>query len=242
MTTRRAFVWACSFTVFLAVLVALPLQGASDPEPGARDPDALWHIVSSCFENHRGGYCACPSFARSCCNDPRTPDADVVLASTPDFVAIRDMKACGCPASFFAALAMPRSQVTGIEDPRRPEGIWPFAWSLAHARIEDQDEIALVINPETARTQNQMHVHLSRLKPGERERLDALGDGRSADGLLLMTLRDLSGVFAAVAAALGTDEIGDRGVLVMHARDGDGFRALITERFSPEVFTVTSCH
>jgi len=180
-------------------------------------------------------------FARSCCGDSHLADRDVVLATTPEFVAIRDMRECGCRDGFFAALAIPRSRVTGIEDPRRPEGIWPFAWSVARARIVDEEEIGLVINPENARSQNQMHVHLSRLKPEERRRIDGLPDGPNTGGTVLITLDDLHAVFTNVVLALGTDRIGDRGILVLRAASGHGFRALITDRFSPEAFTIARC-
>ena len=94
-------------------------------------------------------------------------------AKTKEFVAIRDLKMCGCPPGFVAGLALPRARVTGIEDPRRPEGIWPFAWQVARTRIPDERQIALAINPKDARSENQMHVHMLRLRPETRAWLDA---------------------------------------------------------------------
>jgi CDP-diacylglycerol pyrophosphatase len=154
-------------------------------------------------------------------------------------VAIRDMVACGCPADFVAGLALPRSRVTGIEDPRRPEGIWPFAWRAASARITDELEIGLAINPEDARTQDQMHVHLLRLTPGARAWLDAAPIAPRED-VTLLELTSLDRVFATVAERVGTATMGDHGILVARRKDG-GWIAAITDETSPQAFTQNHC-
>ena len=153
-------------SIALAVVTLLIAFVRGDSRAGAQasNGNALWQIVSTCVDHKAGPYCACPAFLRSCCGDVETPDADVVWARTDDFVAIRDMLMCGCKRSFVAGLALPLARVTGIGDPRRPEGIWPFAWKVARSRIADELEIGLVINPRDARTQNQMHVHMLRLR------------------------------------------------------------------------------
>ena len=43
---------------------------------------------------------------------------------------------CGCSKDFIHGLAMPRSEVTGIEDIRRREEIWQFAWDTSKKIIE----------------------------------------------------------------------------------------------------------
>jgi CDP-diacylglycerol pyrophosphatase len=182
--------------------------------------------------------------ARSCCGDPATPDADVVWNETPAFVAVRDMTACGCAPGFVAGLALPRTRVTGIEDPARPDAIWPFAWETARARIPDELAIGLAINPEVVRSQNQLHVHMLRLKPGVRDRLDAaLATDPTAWGdasAILLRLPDLGHVFATVAERVGDAAMGVHGVLVARA-PGGGFVALITDRSSPQVYTENRC-
>ena len=226
----------------LLVGLAWRLREAASP------PDALWRIVSTCFdqapEDAAAASCACPALRRSCCDDTATPAADAVWAESTRFVAIRDMKACGCPAGFVAGLALPRARVTGIEDPSRPDGIWPFAWDVARARIADEREIGLAINPKVARTQNQMHVHLLRLKPGVRARLD---DALAQDppswpdaGVVVLRLPGLDDVFGAVAARVGDAAMGAHGVLVARA-PGGGFVALITDRSSPQAYTQNRC-
>jgi len=212
----------------------------------AGDPDALWQIVSTCIDERsdpQAALCSCPALVHSCCDDAGTPDGDVVWSKTAQFVAIRDLVACGCPGSFVAGLALPRTRITGIEDPARPDAIWPFAWQVARSRIPAEVEIGLAINPIDARSQNQMHVHMLRLKPGVRAAIEgARASGRLADpaGTVVVALPDLSGVFAAAAARVGASEMGLHGILVVAARDG-GFLAAITDRRSPQAFTVNRC-
>jgi CDP-diacylglycerol pyrophosphatase len=221
----------------LAAAIAVAGCPASRDHPGTR-PDALWTIVSRCVDRQTAAYCSCPPFELSCCGNQSTPDTDVVWARTADFVVIRDLRMCGCAPDFVSALAMPLIRITGIEDPRRPEGIWPFAWSVARTHIPDELAIGLVLNPPTARTQNQMHVHLLRLQPGVRPWID--GDAPAPPGVQVVAVPDLDAVFAAVQARVGAEHMRDTGVLVARARRG-GWRAVFTDRTSPQVFTVNRC-
>jgi CDP-diacylglycerol pyrophosphatase len=221
----------------LAAAIAVAGCAASRDHPGT-GPSALWTIVSRCVDRQTAAYCSCPPFELSCCGNPSTPDADVVWARTADFVVIRDLRMCGCPPGFVSGLAMPVTRVSGIEDPRRPEGIWPFAWEAARARIPDEQAIGLVLNPPDARTQNQMHVHLLRLRAEVRPWLD--GEAPAPPGLQVIPVQDLDAVFAAVQARVGADHMRDTGVLVARGRRG-GWRAVLTERTSPQAFTLNRC-
>ncbi len=225
--------------VTLLTVLAVGCPGDRPPRRGDPDAGALWAIVSTCVDRETPAYCHCPAFARSCCGDRATPDADVVWARTAGFVAIRDLEMCGCPAGFVAGLALPRTRVTGIEDPRRPEGIWPFAWGVARARNPDERQIGLALNPADARSQNQRHVHLLRLRPETRAWLDA-ADGAPPAGVQLAPLPTLDAVFAAVQARVGAGAMADTGILVARARGG-GWRAVITRRSSPQAFTLNRC-
>jgi CDP-diacylglycerol pyrophosphatase len=221
----------------LAAAIAVAGCVASREHPGT-GPNALWTIVSRCVDRQTAAYCSCPPFELSCCGNPSTPDADVVWARTADYVVIRDLTMCGCPPDFVAGLAMPLTRISGIDDPRRPEGIWPFAWGVARARIPDELAIGLAINPPDARTQNQMHVHLLRLRAGVRTWLDS--DAPAPPGVQVVPVPDLDGVFAAVQARVGAEHMRDTGVLVARGRRG-GWRAVLTDRTSPQVFTVNRC-
>src|SRR5215468_5098469 len=155
-------------------IVALVLAAACAPAGSSRD--ALLRIVTDCLDTAAPRYCArCIAPQAGAC-DLAYPCARTteIWAESAEYVAIRDLKMCGCPAGFVHGLALPRYRVDGPDDPRRPDGIWGFAWDVARRRIDDEREIALLVNPAAFRTQDQLHVHLLRLLPGARERLAAL--------------------------------------------------------------------
>jgi CDP-diacylglycerol pyrophosphatase len=87
-------------------------------------------------------------------------------------IVIRDLKMCQMEAGphdarFVHGLAMPLTRVWGVEDEQlyaAPEqnGIWQLAWDAALAQGLREDEIALVANPPTVRSQNQLHIHIVR--------------------------------------------------------------------------------
>jgi CDP-diacylglycerol pyrophosphatase len=130
---------------------------------------------------------------------------------------------CGCPEDFVHGLVVPRTRVTGVEDPRRPDGIWDFAWAAALKKICNPQTAALAVNPVAKRAQDQLHVHIVRLEPDARQRLlkahatrvDKLGEVWSAAGK--------------VAAAAG---LADYGVLVAAHPEG-GFIVAV-DSVSPE--------
>jgi len=196
--------------------------------------DVLWRIVSECLDASTPEYCArCFSPIERVCGDRGCAKTVQVWAETPEYVAIRDIKMCGCPAGFVHGLALPRSRITGVEDPRRPAGIWPFAWRAAQTRIADEGQIALVVNPPgLQRTQDQLHVHLVRLAAGAHRQLAARSPARTA------SLEEVWDVAAASAAARG---LADYGVLVARDDTEAGYWVLV-EPFSPEgQFTVGLC-
>jgi CDP-diacylglycerol pyrophosphatase len=87
------------------------------------------------------------------------------------FIAMRDIKMCSCPAGFVHGLAIPRTAVRGVEAPQLPQDIWSFAWAVARRKIEDTSVIALVVNSARQRSQDQLHVHLLRLRGDARQNL-----------------------------------------------------------------------
>jgi CDP-diacylglycerol pyrophosphatase len=216
----------------LALVAAAILTGCAPHAGGSRN--ILWRIVSRCLDAAVPGYCtACGWPIEGACGDARGCKATVdVWAETADYVAIRDIKMCGCPTGFVHGLALPRAPVTGVEDARRPAGIWPFAWQTARSRIADEQQIALVVNPPGKRTQDQLHVHLLRLIPGARARLLADSPARAPD---------LDLVWAVAARQAAARGFASYGVLVMRGDAANGFLVL-TQRESPEEkFTDGTC-
>ena len=211
----------------LALLLAHPADGTSGS-------DVLWQIVSQCLEPSVSSYCArCRQpVAGTCGQSADCRSTTEIWAKTSEYVAIRDIKMCGCPLDFVHGLALPRNRVTGVEDPRRPRGIWAFAWEVARSRIADESEIALVVNPASQRTQDQLHVHLVRLAPGARARAAALPAAHT---------QALDQVWAVAATMAATAKLDDYGVLVMRDPGQRDF-VVLAEAASPEqMFTVVSC-
>jgi CDP-diacylglycerol pyrophosphatase len=196
--------------------------------------DVLWEIVSTCLDPSVADYCdRCrwPRIETTCPHDGKCGNTTEVWAETTDYIVIRDHKMCGCPEGFVHGLALPRARVTGTEDSSRPDGIWRVAWAAAQKLISDEAAIALVVNPARLRSQDQLHVHIVRLKKDARQRLAELPVSR---------LQDLDGVWR--AAGQGAAEVypDDYGVLVAAHPDG-GFVVRV-EKGSPEwLYTIEKC-
>jgi CDP-diacylglycerol pyrophosphatase len=125
------------------------------------DPDALWKIVHD--------RCVPDQFSR---NDP-APCTEVNLLER--WALYKDDNG----ATQF--LLIPTDRATGIEDPfiltEQAPNYWQAAWTAR--RFVDQraaknlrnDEIALAINSQLARSQNQLHIHIDCIRPDVRDAL-----------------------------------------------------------------------
>lgn len=92
--------------------------------------DILLHIVTQCVDPAKDNYCSgckLPRRDANCLGKTECRETNEVWLLTAKYVAIRDIKICGCPADFVHGLAMPRSIISGVEDDSREEGIWQFA-------------------------------------------------------------------------------------------------------------------
>jgi CDP-diacylglycerol pyrophosphatase len=200
----------------------------------AESRDALWNIVTTCLDIHVPDYCKrCPSpRIESPCAEGRDCKATTeVWEETAEYVVIRDRKMCGCAPDFEHGLVIPRSRITGIEDPRRPDSIWSIAWAAAQKRITDDSVIALVVNPPGLRTQDQLHVHIVRLQSAARELFDAAR---------IAQVKSLDDVWKAVAKKAATLNLHSYGVLVTPNLEG-GF-LVVVETGSPEkMYTKWKC-
>lgn len=216
------------------LLVAAALLAAC-ASPGGGSRDILWHLVSECVDPGAAGYCtACRAPIEGTCGGDRGCRKSLdVWARTSRYVAIRDIKMCGCPEGFVHGLALPRARVTGVEDPARPDGIWQFAWDAARARIGDERQIALAVNPPgLLRTQDQLHVHLVRLRPDARAGIEASAPTR---------IDRLDEAWAAASHQAAARRLSAYGVLVIRSDSSDGFLVLAQEDSPEDAYTAASC-
>lgn len=213
--------------IFVTLLLA---AGCLSAAPSRK---LLHSIVTDCLNPGEFWYCSrCASPQAGYCGSADACEGTTeVWALSQDYVAIRDIKMCGCPEGFVHGLALPRLEVTGVEDPRRPNGLWPFAWEAARRRISEESEIALAVNPPGNRTQDQLHVHLVRLSADARARVTALEPVR---------VERLEDTWMAVAANAWRRRIASYGVIVIHSADGGWLVA--ADATSPEAdFTIARC-
>jgi CDP-diacylglycerol pyrophosphatase len=215
------------------VLVALLFVVAAGCLSAGVSSDALRRIVTNCLDTDDPRYCArCPDPQAGYCRlDYPCSRTTEVWALNQEYAAIRDIKMCGCGAGFVHGLALPRFTVAGVEDPRPPDGIWRFAWDVARGRIAEEDEIALAVNPPELRTQDQLHLHLVRLLPTARPRVDALRPIR---------VERLEESWAAAREHASTRQLASYGVIVIRGLDGGWLVAAVGD--SPEgSFTRARC-
>ncbi|MFH1017071.1 MAG: CDP-diacylglycerol diphosphatase [Pseudomonadota bacterium] len=163
----------------------------------------LWNVVQSCLEPSSSSYCsACqrPLVGAPCAVGDECLRTDV-WNQDEDFVAFKDhFRTCGCAKGFVHGLVIPRHPCTGVEDKRTMSdphlvGAWAFAWKTAAEKIKNQDEILLVANPFSLRSQDQLHIHIVRPGTGIRQKLLSLMTGAAG-------ARELAPNVRAVAARI----------------------------------------
>ncbi|HEY5514336.1 MAG TPA: CDP-diacylglycerol diphosphatase [Geomonas sp.] len=220
-------------SLLLAVLILVSLVVPAQAH-AAGSRDVLWNILNTCLDPAGADYCAncrSPLVGTPCAAGKKCQETTEVWGETADYVAVRDRKMCGCPEDFVHGLALPRARVTGVEDPRRPDGIWSFAWAVARGRIHDESAMALAVNPQGMRAQDQLHVHIVRLRKDARERFTTDRVTR------VQKLDEVWGAASRTAAAAG---LADYGVLVASHPEG-GFLVLV-DWVSPEkVYSFERC-
>ena len=89
----------------------------------ATNSDILLDIVQQCIQTDRPGYCEqcrAPQRQAVCTGKTSCQASTEVWAENSEFVAIRDIKMCGCPTDFVHGLVLPKATITGVEDDRRP--------------------------------------------------------------------------------------------------------------------------
>lgn len=196
--------------------------------------DILLHIATQCVDPSKTNYCSdctLPRVDANCGVVAECKKTNEVWKLSPEYVAIRDIKMCGCTEDFVHGIAMPRTSVTGVEDPARQEGIWQFAWDIGANRIEE-DSLALVVNPRSQRTQNQLHIHLLRLDENARQKWA---------GYSYMLVNELNNVWELSQEIARSNGLSDYGVLVSKYSP-DRF-IIVVSKDSPEaLFTKWKCN
>ncbi|HZV80689.1 MAG TPA: CDP-diacylglycerol diphosphatase [Geobacteraceae bacterium] len=217
-----------SCTALLCIML-LGIAGCSS------EKNRLQMLVTSCLDVSGETYC-------NSCQSPRTESgcvADNACTRTTEvwrenmyYVAIRDRKMCGCSdPGFIHGLAIPRAIISGVDAPNRPNGLWSFAWQTALERNIRRSDIALAINPKHDRSENQMHIHITRLRDDARSRITPEMSARVND------LASVWSVAGKIAAAKG---LSDYGVLVTAGKDGD-FMVVVDEDSPEDRFMAARC-
>jgi CDP-diacylglycerol pyrophosphatase len=208
----------CLAAIVLLVVVASAASAADAAR--SRDRNMLWKIVSDCLGQEDADYCQrciSPRAGSACTEKQRCELTTELWEANDEFIAMRDIKMCSCLAGFVHGLAVPRAAVRGVEAPRLPQGIWSFAWAVARRKIDDAAAIALVVNSARQRSQDQLHVHLVRLRSDARQNLS----GRMAS---TSRLEDVWSVVSGLAAS--NPPLNDYSVLVASDLKG-GYMVLI---------------
>ena len=196
--------------------------------------DALWNTISTCIDMHDPGYCDICRFPRvesPCASGRDCSNTTEIWEETGELVAMRDRKMCGCEADFVHGLALPLSRVTGVEDPKRPDTIWDFAWAVAKKRIAKEEDIALAVNPPGNRSQDQLHIHIVRLRHNARKDFDIKKSVR---------IETLDDVWKAAARKALQVDLKDYGIIVVRHSEG-GFLVMVDKDSTEKAYTLWNC-
>ena len=195
--------------------------------------DVLLNVATKCVNPMAKNYCtACvsPRSDANCDAANKCSETIDVWSENEQFVAIREAKMCGCSKDFVHGLAMPRVPITGVEDPRRKEQIWEFAWKVAQEQIKT-GSIALAVNPKTHRSQNQLHIHLARLDPKAMPKFSQYPHAY---------VDDLTRVWAVADHIASKSGLVDYGVLVIQSSPAQ-YMVLVTPESTEREFIIWSC-
>lgn len=215
---------------FLAAAVLILTAGVCH----AASRDALLEVVTTCIDPRTPGYCDTCMFPRlesPCALDRDCGKTTEIWGETGEFVVLRDRKMCGCETVFVHGLAVPRTRVEGVEDPRRPDGIWGFAWDVAKKRIPEENDIALAVNPPGKRSQDQLHIHIVRLRGDARKDFDA---ARSAH------IEALDEVWKAAGLKAREVNLKEYGIIVVRNNAG-GFMVMVDKNNTEKKYTIWNC-
>lgn len=196
--------------------------------------DILLGIVNQCLDSSVPGYCSncsTPVTSSECRPHAKCTESIEIWALNPNFTAIRDIKMCGCPSTFVHGLALPRARVSGVEDPNKPSAIWQFAWEAVVSKIPES-ELALIVNPQNHRSQDQLHIHLLRFKPELKVAMLEHLAGNTGD---------LRQVWEIAENYAKSNNLSDYGVTVIRS-DENHFYVLVNTDSPEYLYGIYKCH
>jgi CDP-diacylglycerol pyrophosphatase len=142
-----------AIAIAAGALVVAVIAGAFAFWRALENPDELWAVVQNCVANKQHGHTL-----RAGCLSVDLRDQVAVL---PGIIGRHHY------------LVVPTVRITGIEDPRLRDphlpNYWALAWAAANRYLpkrmtRNRARIALAINSEPGRSQNQLHIHVACLK------------------------------------------------------------------------------
>ncbi len=155
----------------LAAAMIVALVGLVTPDLADADPDALWRIVNDrCVPHEIDAQSPRP------CEQVTAARTTGTAGDLHDGYAILKDR---CGATQY--LLIPTRRLTGIESPELIEApnYFAYAWEARRYTLQRadrpiaRDEIGLTLNAPSARSQNQLHIHIDLIRPDVREALQA---------------------------------------------------------------------
>ena len=154
---RARIVTASAIAAIAALLLGIATRQLS------ADPSALWHIVHDRCVPHQ--------------SQVQDPAPCAAVLATEGSAVLKDSN------GDYQFLLIPTARVSGIEDPAilaaDAPNYWDAAWQ-ARRFLEQRvghsvprDMLALAINAPSARSQDQLHIHIDCLRPDVRDALHA---------------------------------------------------------------------
>ncbi len=141
--------WAIIFALVVVLAAALAAMVRL-----YENPNELWVFVKTCVKANE--------------RRQRLPPGCIAVDSKNNVAILRS------PFGRWDYLAVPTVRLRGIEDPQvlnpRLPNYWELAWSAAYKYLpasatRDRAHVGLAVNSAASRTENQLHIHFSCVKP-----------------------------------------------------------------------------
>ena len=140
------------------------VQARRKPRGPMRNPQPYGRATASCVVAPRPN--SLWSLAQCCARDLKSDPGCRYYSKADEFIILKD----NSPVKPDSYMIIPTIKITGIEDKQifAPPFVdfWAYGWQQAKTYIErPAAETALAINSTSGRTQNQLHIHISCVRP-----------------------------------------------------------------------------